>query len=123
MHAKLTVAALRGGKHVLTEARMARNLAEAEMMLEEARLHPKQVAQIVPAPMLLPFDSTISWMVQSGVLGPLREIIMTCTSDVYADGAQPRSWRQDTALSGKNTLYMGIYYEMVLRWLGRASRR
>jgi predicted dehydrogenase len=119
MHAKLSVAALRGGKHVLTEARMARNLAEAEMMLEESRLHPKQVAQIVPAPMSLPFDSTISWMVQSGVLGPLREIIMTCANDGYADSAQARSWRQDTVLSGKNTLYMGIYYEMVLRWLGR----
>lgn len=119
MHAKLAVASLRQGKHVLTEARMARNSAEAEMMVEEARLHPKLVAQIVPAPMSLPFDSTITWMTQSGMLGPIREVIMTCTNDAFADSGAPRSWRQDTTLSGKNTLFLGIYYEMVLRWLGR----
>ncbi len=119
LHAKLAVAALRAGKHVLTEARMARNMAEAEMMIAESRLHPKLVAQIVPAPMSLPFDSTIAWMVQGGVLGPLREIVMTCANDAFADSSMPRSWRQDSALCGKNTLYLGIYYEMVLRWLGR----
>ena len=43
---------------------------------------------------------------------------MMCTNDGFADSAAPRSWRQDNALSGKNTLYLGIYYEMVLRWLG-----
>jgi len=119
MHAKLAVAALRAGKHVLTEARMSRNLAEAEMMLEEARLHPDLVAQIAPAPMSLPFDATIIGLIQGGALGSLREVFLTCTNDAYADSAKPRSWRQDNALSGKNTLYLGIYYEMTLRWLGR----
>ncbi|MDB6166735.1 MAG: oxidoreductase [Lacunisphaera sp.] len=118
MHAKLVVAALRAGKHVLTEARMARNLAEAEMMMEESRLHPELVAQIVPAPMSLPFDATIIGLLQGGTLGGLREVTLTCTNDGYADSSAPRSWRQDNAISGKNTLYLGIYYEMVLRWLG-----
>ena len=119
MHAKLAVAALREGKHVLTEARMARNLAEAEMMLAEASLHPGLVAQIVPAPMSLPFDATIIEFLQNGVLGSLREVMLTCTTDALADSSLPRSWRQDFVLSGKNTLYLGIYYEMALRWLGR----
>lgn len=119
LHAELTIAALRAGKHVLTEARMACNLAEAEMMLGESRLHPGLVAQIVPAPMSLPFDATIGELIQSGALGSLREICLTCTHDAFADSAKPRSWRQDSALSGKNTLYLGIYYEMTLRWLGR----
>ncbi len=119
MHAKLATAALRAGKHVLTEARMARNLGEAEMMLEESRLHPKLVAQIVPAPMSLPFDATISEMVQGGALGALREVLLTCTNNSLADGTGPLSWRQDFVLNGKNTLFLGIYYEMTLRWLGR----
>lgn len=119
MHAKLAVAALRAGKHVLTEARMARNLAEAEMMLEEARQHPDLVAQIVPAPMSLPFDTTIRDRLADGTLGTLREVLVTCTNGGLADGALPRSWRQDIGLSGKNTLFLGIYYEMILRWLGR----
>ena len=119
LHGKLTVAALRAGKHVLTEARMARNLAEAELMLAESRAHPKLVAQIVPAPMSLPFDATIIEFLQGGTLGTLREVHLTATTDGLADSALPLSWRQDLTLSGKNTLYLGIYYEMVLRWLGR----
>jgi predicted dehydrogenase len=119
MHAKITVAALRAGKHVLCEARMARNLAEAELMLAEAKLHPKLVAQIVPAPMTLPFDATVMEILKGGTLGTLREIILTCTHAGWADAAVPTSWRQDFALSGKNTLYMGIFYEIAVRWLGR----
>ncbi len=119
MHAKVAVAALRAGKHVLTEARMARNLAEAEMMLAESSLRPKLVAQIVPAPMSLPFDATIIDLLTSGELGRLREVLLTSTNDALADSTLPLSWRQDLTLNGKNTLYLGIYYEMALRWLGR----
>lgn len=118
MHAKLTVAALRAGKHVLTEARMARNLAEAEMMLEESRQRPHLVAQIVPAPMSLPFDATVIELLQRGALGTLREVFLTATSDGLADSSLPLTWRQDLTLSGRNTLHLGIYYEMALRWLG-----
>jgi len=119
LHGKLVIAALRAGKHVLTEARMARNLAEAEMMHGEALLRPKLVAQIVPAPMSLPFDATIAELLNGGELGALREVLLTATNGGLADASQPLSWRQDFTLSGKNTLYLGIYYEMVLRWLGR----
>lgn len=119
LHGKLTVAALRAGKHVLTEARMARNLAEAELMQAEAKLHPNLVTQIVPAPMSLPFDATIIELLQTNALGSLREVFLTGTTDALADSSLPLSWRQDLTLSGKNTLYLGIYYEMALRWLGR----
>ncbi len=118
MHAKLTVAALRAGKHVLTEARMARSLAEAEMMLDESRQRPNLVAQIVPAPMSLPFDATVGELLWRGALGAVREVVLTATADGLADSALPLSWRQDVAMNGKNTLYLGIYYEMALRWLG-----
>jgi predicted dehydrogenase len=119
LHARATVAALRAGKHVLTEARMARNLAEAEMMLAEAKLHPALVAQIVPAPMSLPFDATVSGLLANDELGIVREVFLTGTNDGLADSTQPLSWRQNVLLNGQNTLYLGIYYEMALRWLGR----
>ena len=117
LHAKITVAALRAGKHVLTEARMARNMAEAELMLAEAKLRPALVTQIVPAPMSLPFDATITDLLAAGTLGTLREVVMICTNASLTDAAAPLNWRQDHALSGKNTLMVGIYYEMILRWL------
>lgn len=119
LHGKLTIAALRAGKHVLTEARMARNLAEAELMFAEAKAHPKLVAQIVPAPMSLPFDTTIADLLQANMLGGIREVFLTATTSGLADSTLPLSWRQDLTLNGKNTLYLGIYYEMALRWLGR----
>jgi predicted dehydrogenase len=30
-------------------------------------------------------------------------------------------WRQNTELSGNNILAMGIYYEAIMRWVGRAT--
>src|SRR5262245_37985608 len=50
MHCEVSCAALEAGKHVLTEARMARNAAEARRMHAAALAHPGQVAQIAPSP-------------------------------------------------------------------------
>src|SRR5438876_5127322 len=54
LHCPITLAALEMGKHVLTEARMALNAAEAHRMLEAARRYPKLVTQVVPIPYGLP---------------------------------------------------------------------
>lgn len=119
LHAEAAIAALEAGKHVLTEARMARNLAEAASMLEASRKHPDLVAQIVPAPMSLDVDSTVAEILQAGALGEIREVAVTQTGAQFLDAAAPLSWRQDSELSGHNVLTMGIYHEMVQRWLGR----
>src|SRR5580704_3602258 len=44
LHCEITCAALAAGKHVLTEARMARNLAEAKNMQAAAKARPELVA-------------------------------------------------------------------------------
>ena len=119
LHAEISIAALRAGKHVLTEARMARDLAEARAMLAEARRHPRLVAQIVPAPFSIPFDATVREWLDAGKLGAVREVHAAFTHGGFASASAPFSWRQDFDLSGKNTLFLGIFYEMVLRWLQR----
>jgi predicted dehydrogenase len=53
-HREYTIMALEAGKHVLCEARMAMDLAEAEDMLAASERNPGLVAQLVPAP----FDFT-----------------------------------------------------------------
>ncbi len=119
LHAEASIAALEAGKHVLTEARMARNLAEAVRMLEVSREHPDLVAQIVPAPMSLEIDSTVAGILESGAIGDLREVTVTHTGGQYVSAETPLTWRQDAELSGANVLSMGIYHEMVQRWLRR----
>lgn len=59
MHCEMTTAALAQGKHVLCEARMAMNAAEAHAMLAASQAHPNQVAQIVPSPFTFRVDRTI----------------------------------------------------------------
>src|SRR6516162_2290051 len=49
LHCPITLAALEAGKHVLTEARMCMNAAEAHSMLAAAERHPELVTQIVPS--------------------------------------------------------------------------
>ena len=44
LHAEVTCAALAAGKHVLCEARMARNLAEARLMQAAASANPDRVS-------------------------------------------------------------------------------
>lgn len=123
LHAEITIAALKAGKHVLTEARMARNVTEAKQMLLAAKGRSDLVAQIVPAPMSLELDGTVLEMLAKGWIGRVREVCVTHTTGAYADSAAPYGWRQDFNLSGCNTLTVGIYYEIVRRWLGLDPKR
>jgi predicted dehydrogenase len=117
LHAEATIAGLENCKHVLTEARMARNLEEAERMMAASRAHPDLVAQIVPSPMSLALDGTIIKMLKEGTLGELREIFQTHTGCQSVGADAPVTFRQDRALSGNNILTMGIMHEMTQRWI------
>jgi predicted dehydrogenase len=117
LHAPITLAALDAGKHVLVEARMSLNAAEAHRMLAAARRHPDLVAQIVPSPFGLKGHDVMGELIQSGFLGELREVHIYSLSNALADPASPLSWRQDAALSGYNMLTLGILHETLLRWV------
>ncbi|TVR46968.1 MAG: gfo/Idh/MocA family oxidoreductase [Puniceicoccaceae bacterium] len=119
LHAEVTVAALDAGKHVLTEARMARNAAEARAMLAAARRHHGRVCQIVPAPFTLDFDTRIQDLLTKKTLGDLREVSMAHTNALFSDATAPLHWRQSEERSGCNMLTFGIYYETLRRWLHR----
>lgn len=116
LHCEITLAALAAGKHVLTEARMAMDAAEAERMLAASQAKPELVAQVVPAPFSLEYDATITRLIHE--LAPLHEISVTHTHSGAADPRTPISWRQRRELSGNNVLTMGIFYETLQRWLG-----
>jgi predicted dehydrogenase len=116
LHCDVTCAALAAGKHVLTEARMARSVAEAEQMLAAAQCHPDVVAQIVPSPFGLECGPTVQRLLAQGVIGELRELIVIGADDACHDDSQPVHWRQDRGISGVNVLTLGILHETALRW-------
>jgi predicted dehydrogenase len=117
LHCPITLAALEAGKHVLTEARMAMNAAEAHRMLAAAGRHPQLVTQIVPSPFGLKGHAVMKELIAGGFLGELREVHVWSLGASLADPAAPLSWRQDLALSGFNMLSLGILHETLLRWV------
>jgi predicted dehydrogenase len=117
LHCPITLAALGAGKHVLTEARMSRNVAEARHMLAAAHKHPKLVTQVVPSPYGLKGHQVVVDLLKEGYLGDLREIFVYNLGAALADPAAPLSWRQDAALSGYNVLTLGIVHETLARWV------
>jgi predicted dehydrogenase len=116
LHAPVTLAALKAGKHVMTEARLAMNAAEAHRMLAAARQHPKLVTQVVPSPFGLKGQRVMRELIDAGYLGELREVHVHGLNAALADPASPLSWRQDAGLSGFNMLTLGILHETLLRW-------
>ncbi|HEV8067598.1 MAG TPA: Gfo/Idh/MocA family oxidoreductase [Planctomycetaceae bacterium] len=116
LHCEITCAALAAGKHVLTEARMARNAEEAHRMLQAAHQYPDLVKQIVPSPLGLVQNDHVREMIADGFLGEILEVAVIGANDVFANPEAPLHWRQETQKSGFNVLSLGILHETVLRW-------
>ncbi|MYB42888.1 MAG: Gfo/Idh/MocA family oxidoreductase [Chloroflexi bacterium] len=121
-HREYSVRALEAGKHVLCEARMAMDAAEAREMLAAAQARPDLVAQLVPAPFDLASWRTIRRLLAEGALGELREAHVTVLGGGALDPAQPLHWRERGEYSGRNTMMLGIFAETVQRWLGPTER-
>jgi predicted dehydrogenase len=117
LHCQITLAALEHGKHVLTEARMAMNAAEAHQMLEVSRARPGLVTQIVPSPFGLRAHQVVVDLLADGFIGDLREFVVLGASDVFANPRAPIHWRQQAQFSGLNMLALGILHETLTRWL------
>lgn len=117
LHCPVTVAALAAGKHVLTEARMAMDAAEARAMLAASQAQPHLVAQIVPSPLGLRAHRVVTRLLADGYLGELREVVVLGTNHALADSQLPLHWRQIHEYSGRNMLMLGILHETLVRWV------
>lgn len=121
LHCPVTLAALAKGKHVLTEARMAMNAAEAHTMLKSAQAHPQLVAQVVPAPFTLGVDRTVQRLLAERFAGDVLAVEVRVATG-FLDREASLHWRQDRDLSGLNVMTLGIWYEQIMRWVGHATR-
>lgn len=122
LHCEVTCAAIKAGKHVLCEARMARDAAEAHRMWETSKSHPDLIAQIVPSPFGLEQHDYVCGLIAEGFLGEFRELVVIGSNDLFWDVSNELHWRQDADISGRNVLAMGILHEAALRWAPPPTR-
>jgi predicted dehydrogenase len=121
LHCPVTLAAIAAKKHVLCEARLAMNVEEARRMRDAARVEPRLVVQVVPAPTTLRVDTTVCRMIAEGFLGELLAVNVR-DGNSFVDRDSAFHWRQNVEMSGLNIMSLGIWYEQVMRWAGEATR-
>lgn len=117
LHREATLAGLAAGKHVFCQARMARNYDEAREMYEAAR-RSDRVTMLCPPPHAMKGDYLMKKLIGEGYLGDLREVHVHSIADSFADSGLPLHWRQDSFISGYNTLNLGMLVEVLNRWVG-----
>jgi predicted dehydrogenase len=120
MHCPVTLAALAAGKHVLTEARIAMNAAEARQMLAASRAQPNLITQVVPGPATFAADPMVMHLLNEGYIGELQSLDLHVSTG-FSNRDAPMHWRMDRDYSGMNILSMGIWYECISRWVGPAT--
>ncbi len=118
LHCTVTLSALEAGRHVFCQARMATNLAEARQMLSAARNNPHLVTMLCPPPFGLKADLMMRRLLAENTIGPIHHVRLRSFHSQYLDPEAPAHWRQRVELSGLNVLSLGIYAEVLQRWLG-----
>src|SRR6266576_3688025 len=118
MHSAVTISALEAGKHVFCQARMSMDLAEAEEMLAASKRYPELVTMLCPPPMGMRADLLVKKLLAEDYIGRLHHVRLQSFTGNYLDPGAPSHWRQRIEISGLNILTLGIYIEVLQRWLG-----
>lgn len=121
MHSAATISALEAGKHVFCQARMSMDLAEAKEMLAASKRYPELVTMLCPAPYGMRADLLVKKLLAENYIGRPHHVRLQSFTSAYLDPNKPAHWRQKIEISGLNVLTLGIYVEVLHRWLGDIS--
>src|SRR2546421_1513052 len=121
MHSAVTISALEAGKHVFCQARMSMDLAEAEEMLAASKRFPELVTMLCPPPFGMRADLLVKKMLAENAIGTPHAVRLQSFTGVYLNPEAPAHWRQKIEISGLNVLTLGIYVEVLQRWLGNIT--
>jgi predicted dehydrogenase len=121
VHEPVTAAALSAGKHVFCQARMAGDLPAARRMLAAALAAPELVTMLCPPPYGLRQDAFIRQLLAERVIGDIEGLQLESLNGAFLDPKAPAHWRQRREVSGRNTMTLGIYAEVLRRWFGEIS--
>jgi predicted dehydrogenase len=121
MHSAVTISALEAGKHVFCQARMSMDLAEAEEMLSTSKRYPELVTMLCPPPYGLRGDLLIKKLLAENFIGRPHHVRLQSFHGNFINPDAAAHWRQKIEISGLNVLTLGIYVEVVQRWLGNIT--
>jgi len=122
LHHDATDFALSCGKHVFCQARMAATRAEAERMWEASLRYPELVTALCPPPQGMKHGLLVQKLLADGAIGTPHQALLHSLSPAWLDPDAPLHWRQNDAVSGIQILTLGIYIEVLQRWLGPVSQ-
>ncbi len=122
MHREITLAALDSGRHVLCQARMANNTAEARDMLAASQRHSDLVTMLVPSSSGYSIDRAMLSLIGGDLLGDILSVEVQRRERSFAEFGGELDWRHSWEFSGYNVLNVGAIYELMLRWLGPGNR-
>src|SRR3712207_3215642 len=88
----------------------------------EAANTSNRTTMLCPPPHYMRGDRVIRRMLAEGFVGQPYNVVVQSYNDGYADPSTPIHWRQQWAISGYNTLDVGMMIEVMQRWLGQARR-
>src|SRR5436305_9747358 len=121
LHSAVTISALEAGKHVFCQGRMSMDLAEAEEMLATSKRYPELVTMLCPPPFGLRGDLLVKKLLADNFIGRPHHVRLQSFQSNYLNPDAPAHWRQKIEISGLNVLTLGIYVEVVQRWLGNIT--
>ncbi len=108
LHAEYTIRALRAGKHVLCEKPMASTAAEAQAMVDAARVANRQLG-VAYRVHFEPNNREAQRRIAAGELGTMRYISAEHGFSANPD-YPPHKWRLEKLLGGGGSMYdIGIY--------------
>lgn len=122
MHKPITLAALESGRHVLCQARMAMNAAEAREMLAASQRHPDLTCMLVPSSSGYSVDRALLGLIGGDLLGEILSVDVHRLQRGFANFGGELDWRHNPEFSGINVLNVGAIYELMMRWLGPGNR-
>ncbi|MBN1490189.1 MAG: Gfo/Idh/MocA family oxidoreductase [Phycisphaerae bacterium] len=122
LHCPIATAALAADKHVFCQARMCMDLDEALTMVAAADAHPDLAVRICPPPMGMAGDRTMRRLLRKErLVGDVRHVRLRNLASTLLDPDYPLHWRIQREQSGLNVAALGIYVEVLNRWLAPAT--
>src|SRR5207248_9349048 len=93
-------------------------LAEADETLAASKRDPELVTMPCPPPMSLRADLLVKTLLAENYIGQPHHVRLQSFTSSYLDPNALPHWRQRIEISGLNVLTLGIYVEVLQRWLG-----